>query len=946
MSFSSELLDLHRDEGRNGVDRAIDGEGMQRLDHLADFSPVYRNLLRRYPKYLPWLEDPNNRDETFRFSAFDSIWEKDYKPSFTRAKEELAALQRFRRQMSLRIAYRELNGFGTIDESLFELTLLAEFCLGKVLALTIGQWEKNLGQPWDEDIGQPAKFCILGLGKFGGRELNFCSDLDLIYLFEGRGHCRKHNRRTRIGNEEYFARLCKDITSNLQERTEEGFLFNVDLRLRPEGDSGLIVRSLSAMENYYFSAGQTWERLALIKARPVAGDLALGDELFEGLNSFRYPRYPPPSLLSEVAGVKLRIEKEMIGFNNLDTDIKSGHGGIREIEFFVQALQLRHAGRNPFLQANSTLEAIERLSRYDLIASPLEVFLNEAYRFLRKVEHRLQIREERQTHTLPSDAEESEPLARSLGFEREEEFAKHLGEMRSRVRENYLDLFKRDSMEEEIQEWTLFLSGGDSSSGIRDKLKEWFGDGADERESRLRKLVLGAPGNLITREHLVLFMELSKQFKEVLRPLANPLPTLERITQFAERYGARKEFFKTCQLNPQLFQALSLLFDRSEFIYELLCRYPEILEEIFATGLRRRKGIHQIEREISHLAHESDFTKWLWLYVKAEQVRLAIAELLGACDELETEEQLTDLADAVLSHLLKQFGLDEALVIVGMGKFGAREMSFGSDLDLLLLSGDDFDAGARGSELQNLLQIITYREPQGRIFDLDLRLRPHGKDGPLVTKTGAFSKYHRSGAHTWERQILTRARVVAGNKGLAERFSEIRDQLLYAKPITGREIGEINTMRLRIENEKAKSDLPQFAFKAGPGGILDIEFLTQIFQLKHGAEMPPFRSANTRKTLNLMIQEELMDRKSGLQLLENYEFLRKIELYLRRSINRSVSVIDGDTNQLKTLSTWLGFRRHEEFWKEHTSRMRTNRKNYEKLIDRSSKDPRGKPRGI
>ena len=663
---------------------------------MIEYSPVYRSLLRRFPEYFHWLEEPRNRDESFGYTAFQSVWEEQYDGGTSNEEEVFRVLRRFRRQMFLRIAYRDINHLGSFEESLKELTLLAEFCLSVALGAVAKKWEKNLGVPQDEESGGRAGFCVLGLGKLGGEELNFCSDLDLIYLYSGDGVCVRGGRTTAISTKEFFARLCTDLTARLQERNEEGFLYNVDLRLRPEGQSGPIVRSLASMESYYFSAGQTWERLALMRARPVAGDRALGEEFFEILNPFRYPRNPPPSVSEEVAGMKLRTEKEVVGIGNLEQDIKSGYGGIREIEFYVQGLQLLNVGKNPFLQCHGTMEAIERLERYELIDRRSSESLLRLYLFLRQIEHRLQMREERSTHSLPEPGPERDALARSLGFSDTAEFEKQLNDQRDSIRQRYLELFRMDSREEEIQEWIHFVSGGEPSFEIRERIEAWLGEGAEEKESRLRNLILGAPHNLLTREHLLSFLDISRQFEKVLKPLAQPIRTLERISRFAEHYGSRKQFFNTCGQHPHFLQALCLLFDRSDFIYQLLSRHPEILEEIFLTGLLRSKDEARIEKEIAQLPQGDDFSKWLWLYVRAEQVRLAISELLGVTDQWELESGLTDLADAVLRCTQRRVDPESRFAIVALGKLGGRELTLGSDLDLILFS--DPGSGVSGGE--------------------------------------------------------------------------------------------------------------------------------------------------------------------------------------------------------------------------------------------------------
>ncbi len=915
-------------------DTAWSKEALGRLDRLADFCPVYRSVLIQYPEYFPWLENPANRDEQFRFGAFQNIWQAEFDQTFKSPRERLSALQRFRRKMSLRIAYRDINGLAEITESLTELSLLAEFCLQSVTRLVRSKWEESLGQPWDDEEDRPARFCILGLGKLGGGELNFCSDIDLIYFFESRGFTRINGRPTQYSNTEFYSRLSREITSILQKRSEAGFLYNVDLRLRPEGNSGPIVRSLAALENYYSAAGQTWERLALIRARPVAGDVELGGELLESLNTFRYPLHPPPSLLSEVAGVKIRTEKEIVGQEALQRHIKSGHGGIREIEFFVQALQLINAGRNPFLQTHSTLAVIDQLERYQFINGDDAKFLRETYCYLRRIEHRLQMREERRTHLLPEPGPALDALARSLGHNDGESFENDLKPRRNRVRTLYLSLFEDTGREEKIQEWTIFLRGEKAGEPIESRLEQWFQRPAEEVAQRLRQFALGGAQNLLTREIVLLFMEISDQFEEVLPTLARPMRTLERINTFAEYYGARKQFFKTCSQNPNFFKALCLLFDRSSFIHGLTCSHPEILEEIFSAGLRPVKDPDFMRVEIARGPRESDreFSRWLWLYVKAEQVRLAIADMLEAIDTETLESQLSLLADMVLDSVLDRVDPEGELAIVALGKYGARELDFGSDLDLMIIADESDDLAPLIHKTKRLQSIAGHRQPQGHTFAIDLRLRPHGKDGPTVTTMPAFRKYHSDSAKVWERQILTRARVVTGNELLGREFVKIRDELIYSRPAGDREVREIWKMRLRIEKEKGNVNPPQRAFKAGAGGLIDIEFMTQIMQLKEGATCERLRRPHTGTLLQTLIDLNLIGGNAGRLLLDNYNFLRKIERYLRREKNDAVSAIGAGREPLRSLAKWLGFSGSNAFWKEHCARMKETRKETEKYL--------------
>ena len=684
MAFYEEIRGELEARGRK-VDRELSDAGVEaRVNRLARASPIYKKLLWKQPELLLWLERPENREERFRYTAFRNVWQEEFEKKFSGQEAWLEALQAFRRRMSLRIAYREINELSPVAESLKELSLLAEFCLQAVCNRTYKSWERRLGRPWIEGENRLARYCVLGLGKLGGEELNFCSDIDLIFFYEGRGQCRKQERTTQVSNEEFFSRFVKDVVGLLQKRTHSGFLYNVDLRLRPEGQSGHIVRTLNSMQNYYYAAGQTWERLALIKARVVAGNKDIGEEFLEAVQNFRYPHFPPPSLLEEVAGTKVRLEKEVTLEQNLQYDIKNGYGGIREIEFYVQTLQLLNAGQNPFLQTPGTFEALKKLARYRLLSESDADYLEQAYRFLRLVENRLQMKEEHQTHTLPTDKEELKDLACSLGFQSELSFQEKLQATRQKIRMLYSSLLKESHLEEEIQEWTLFLTGKPPSQKIAKKLKDWLGTEAPHSQETFSNFIRGGPLNLLTREQVKLFLEISSHFNHLFPELACPQETLARISRFAESYKARKQFLRMCSNNPGFLQTLSLLFDRSTFIHKLLCQHPEIMEEVLLGYSLLQKNVRTVKKEIAHLPQGTDFERWLWLYVKAEQVRLAAAELVGNISIEELEKSLTTLADAVIEAILERVDPEEQLTLVALGKYGGQEMTFGSDLAMWL----------------------------------------------------------------------------------------------------------------------------------------------------------------------------------------------------------------------------------------------------------------------
>jgi glutamate-ammonia-ligase adenylyltransferase len=907
---------------------SLDGDSWHRLARLADASPLYERLLLQFPAWASWLSDDGSRQEELTARSIRELFEGTC-PSTARdaasQTERHAALRLFRRRMSMRIAFREVNSLCAPAATILDMSLLAELCIEDCLAMATARVTPAWGVPWDVDAKRPAKFCVLALGKLGGLELNFSSDIDLIFFYEGDGHGVKDGAPTTNANPEIFARIAETTVRSLQTQAPEGFMFRVDLRLRPEGEFGPIVSSLSSLENYYSSSGQTWERLALIKARPVAGNKGLGEELLESVQSFRYPRHPPPSVLQEVAAMKARTELEVVGSEALHRDIKSGYGGIREIEFRVQSLQLLNAGRFPFLQTGSTVAALAQLARYELLPAEEAKFLEDAYWFLRAVEHRVQMREERQTHQLPVSPEEFAAIARSLGFGDADAFRTKLGEIRARVHEGFEKWFQGGDEFDEYNHWWMFLTTGKPDAEVTARINRWFRS-APESAPEVRLFALGNLSHPVTRELVSRFIDLAKSLDAVIPGLARPAGTLRRLARFAETYGTRQQFFNACAMNPELLRVIATLFDRSEFIFEVLRLHPEILEEVLRPEILRKKNDRSILlEELAAGAGATDPADWLWHYVRAEQIRLAIGALLRFSDPVAVEHDLTLLADTVLEHLLMRHDRDGRLAVVALGKFGGRELTQGSDLDIMVLSSSAETAGDE-LVLRALQKDLTHRGPLGSTFELDLRLRPHGDAGPRIVTLDALEAYFQSGAaQDWEMQLLTRARVVAGNTSVAARFNSWRDRLLYTAPPTPQQEQRLWAMRMRVERERDRSDPPQRALKCGPGGLMDIEFLAQLLQLRHGTAIPALRKTSTREVIDGLIAKAIIDRSAGVRLADNHEFLRRIERNLRRDTSRPASIIDTG-EPMGALATWLGFPSPEEFWVEHVGRMAETRR--------------------
>lgn len=899
-----------------------------RLDKLDEASPLYARILEQHPHWVLWLESAAVREVELAFADFLSDWtsllDAAGRPERT-SEEHHGRLRQFRRRHSLRIAYRDVNDLAPQAVIVGELTRLAEFCLRECYFAATEQWTGRLGQPWDETRDAPARFCILGLGKLGSGELNFSSDIDLIYLFEGDGRCRRAGKTTSTENADFFRRVGESITTLLTAHDTGGFLYRTDLRLRPGGETAALVPAISAVEDYYADTQQTWERLALLKARPVAGDISLGAELLENLHSFRYPRHPPSGLLAEIAAMKLRTENEVVGADVLERNVKHGYGGIREIEFLAQTLQLLHAAKYPFLQTHSTVEALRQLARYELLTHEDAHFLEETYWLLRQIEHRLQIEDEQQTHELPADPVARGRVARSLGFGSVEALDAKLAFVRVRVRDHYSALF-RDAAPASAgvtNSWWGFFADGNADATVRDHLRQWFGS-EGEGSQELTLLVRNSETQPLLRDQVQRFSELVPILDRILPALARPEETLRRIATFAERYGSRRQFLSTCTLSPQFFSVLALLFDRSRFTHELLIRHPGILEEVLRPEiLRKQKDLTDRRRELAGVNHDSpaDHARWLWLYVRAEQVRAAIGHLLDYLDDDQLQAELSTLAESVVLDVARRIRGAEDLLIVGLGTLGAGELTFGSDLDLVFVGSSD-QSGENEKIIQQFLQSLGATGARDPIYEVDLRLRPFGDAGPLVPDLPAWRAYFRKSAQLWERQALTRARVLAGPAQRATAWRQFLDETVYGRGLEPDEAADAWRMRLRVQKERDAVKPPERAFKTGVGGLVDVEFSLQLLQLHFGWSHPSIRTPQTRRGWEALAATGLVEPAVAIEILENHRILQRVECSLRREVNRPISVLPAGRDEQRALARWLKFPDRDTFWTGYCQRLR------------------------
>jgi len=848
--------------------------------------------------------------------------------------DALEKLREFKQKEMLRIGARDLARLGRLPELLLELSNVADVCLRTVYQVSIRQLQNRFGRPYysdEPDQWEESSFCVLGLGKLGGQELNYSSDVDLLFVYREEGQVSKEHpgkvgpKSKTLTNHKFFQKLAENMIAELGRVSNYGFLFRVDMRLRPEGPSGPLVRSLNSYEHYYAQWGQSWERMMLIKTRAIAGDLALGSDFLEVIQPFRYPRFLSEGVLQEVAATKSRIEEEVVKAGELERNVKLGRGGIREIEFFVQTLQLLHAGRVPFLQSAQTLSTLDKLVQYNLLPSAEAERLKEAYGFLRDLEHRLQIDNNLQTHSLPIDRKARERLAGLMGFKSLALFESALAKHQQQVRKVYQELFA--AREPDRQKLTLppFSAEAEWAS----LLKDYSFKDLPTSLRLIQTFALGPGFGHVSARTTELARQLIAKFLDLCpTPAERPLPTaggqllsdpdrvLARLDSFIEAYGSRALLYETWLNYPTLFRLWLLLFDRSEYLAEVAIRTPDLVDDLVLSGrLRRQKDAEQILQELREGISDADQSLWLRRYHQVELMRIGLRDILGLADFEQNLLELSSLAAACLEYALEIVCREHSYpkppcAIIGLGKLGGGELNYGSDLDLLFVAGPREKNLPRLQEVAaELMDLMSRQTAAGSTFTTDARLRPDGEKGLLVNTLVAYQEYYHHRAHLWEIQALTRARFIAGNPGIGKRFIALAGKLTnFQSPPASLSAfrpdwkAQIAGMRLRIEKERTPRGKERLAIKTGAGGLMDAEFLAQVVCLAEG-----WREPNTLLALQRAQEAKALPSGAADQVIHYYRQLRRIEGILRRWSFQGETFLPEDEAALGRVARRCGF---------------------------------------
>ncbi len=830
------------------------------------------------------------------------------------AKNKYDVIRHFRRREMLRIGVRDLTDLAPVEETTLELSNLADVCLQAVYAIA---FEKLCREFKTAGV----RFAVIGMGKLGGHELNYSSDVDVIFVYDEEGQLTPV-----LSKHDFCRKLGEEIVREVGAKSNEGTIFRIDLRLRPEGSSGPLVRSLESCENYYAEWGETWERMALIKARCVAGDTALGDEFIQMVQPFVYSRHAGTQVVQQMAAIKQRIETEIVHDDRLTRHVKLGIGGIREIEFIVQSFQVLHGGHHPKLRNRSTLPTLKLLAKAQLLGAKDTDTLTTAYRFLRNVEHRLQMEMELQTHTIPDEAHAQYRLARSLGFSTVEKFQTAQNTQTGAVRKIYAAVLTTAAESPPETNFSMTKPAVLAKAGFHDT-------GAAAQTMEI--LINGSGFAHVSPRTKELFSRLYPVICATAGKLADPDVALARFEKFVSAYGSRGLLYELLTRNTKLIEMLLHLGDASKFFADTLTQQPDLFDEVCrGIGLGEARHMADMEAGLQTASRtELPAMEAVRIWKRAEMLRIGIGDVMGMLDVERVQSEITGLAEVCLRFALAEARRELKLkklpfAIIGLGKFGGQELGYGADLDVLFV-GTGTDAIKLATRIINFMANST---ATGKLFEVDARLRPDGKDGLLASSVETHRDYYRQRAQLWERQALTKARVVAGDAAVGGEFLRMVHEYVYAKPIASDQIVEIQKMRHRIETERGNQQHVEWEFKTGPGGMIDVEFLVQTLQLRYGATHPQLRTAHTLAALNRLTALGLLEENDAAQLRRHYLFLRTIETTLRRVENTSVSHLPVDEYEQRLLAKRMGFPDTGAFlgaYRHATGRLRAL---YERLI--------------
>ena len=847
------------------TERLPRGPEAAQLPRVLACSPFVAELLRRQPQLLLDLVSSGLLQQSLAEDSYRSELRQ------LRAGEdvELApVLRHFRMRHMLRIVWRDFCRLADTLETVRDTSLLAEAAIAEALAHCEEQQQARFGVPRGKHSGEPQQLIVLAMGKLGARELNISSDIDLIFTYPEAGVTDSPEHS--ISNEEFFTRVGRALISALDQLTVDGFVFRVDMRLRPYGESGALAHNFAALEGYYQEQGRDWERYALIKARPVTGDPACAQELMDMLKPFVYRRYIDFGVIDSLRSMKQMINTE-VRRKGLQDNVKLGHGGIREVEFIAQCFQLIRGGRDLGLQQRELLSILDECVTLGCLPAQAAAELRSAYLFLRDSEHAIQGYQDKQSQELPQAELPRAAMAHVMGYSDWDSYLCGLQSQRDVVAGHFRDLIADPedadpvSAEEEESLWGDGLSEASLQAFGFLRPRETL-EALEALQQSPRVLAQQAQG----RERLQQFMPL---LLRACAELSDPDLAVERVLPLVTAVIRRSVYLVLLLENPPALAELVALCAASPWISDQLTRNPVLLDELLDraslyTAPDKELLRDELRQQVSRLAEDDLEAQMDALrYFKASQVlRVAASELVGRLPVMQVSDKLTWIAEVILEKVLSIAWADltgkygqpereasgEGFAVFGYGKLGGIELGYGSDLDLVFI----YDAKKGGvtdgqhsidnavfyTRLgQRMIHILETRMTMGQLYEVDMRLRPSGQSGLLVSTVSAFRSYQLDSAWTWEHQALVRARFVAGDPAVADAVMALREEVLRQPRDEAALAREVLAMRGKMREHllpKEKPEDGEFNLKQGSGGIVDIEFMVQYAVLAWSHRVP------------------------------------------------------------------------------------------------------------
>ncbi len=896
-------------------------ENARPLAHLFAGSGFLGNWLIRRPEDIDWLFEDEKLSR--RRSVEEMVGHID-KIHASLPDDPVKALRVFKHKELARIAIRELAGSAELVETLLEWSNVADIAIDSAIRVTEKKSREKYGVPIytekETDEKKEGYLSAIAMGKLGGGELNISSDVDLIFVHSSDNGTTEGGTGPGLSLHEFFVRTARESAKLLNEVTQDGFVFRVDLDLRPEGRSGEVTNSIGAMEIYYESWGRVWERQALIKGRHSGGSAEVTEEILERLTPFVFRKYLDQRAIEQIADMKSKIDVSLATGKRAKKskqNIKLGRGGIREIEFVVQTLQLLYGARYPELKVRSTMQALDAAVSLGLLSQPHHNDLQEAYQLFRKIENRVQYHQLLQTHSIPEPGHMLNVLARQLGVTGDDpggELTEKTEKTRERVR-SIFDLFFAHDKEGKSDSFPVSLDDREATAHWLDSLSF---DTPGKSAEILDVLRNGRPYKRPSERSEAQFDSFGPELIDCATKTSWPDQVLVGFERFVKARGDRESLYDLLDKNRALLKLLSAIFSNSDYLTSILVRQPDLFDRLVASepvGKPPDKKEYK-RRFLEVLSAEQPALKSmanLNVIKTSESLRLGLRRILNFSDRFEVMEGLTFLADEYVKALAviasreveKTTDIieDAKWTILSGGKLGRREMNYGSDIDMIVVyegGGEARDFATR--LIQNIIRLSKAITPYGAGYDIDLSLRPDGDKGPLVPSLSAISEYYKTRGQAWERLALAGVRPITGDEEFSAEVMETVRRFIQSPPLTESQVKKIAFIRDRIISEKTRPGL--INIKLGRGGLIEIEFICQILRMENhqdeyrGWDGGPF----TTTVLARATEKGWLEKEEGETLKDAYGLFRSIEDALRMDMQRSVNVTPKKGPELSRLA--------------------------------------------